>query len=502
MNTLERGQKCKLPQADGRVLRVEVEVSAREGQVLDVSCFGLDAQGLLSDDRYFIFYNQKASSCGAVSMPEDSAFELDLERLPPHIRRLMFTATVDGAGSMADLNPSRVRLLQGDEAIAEFAFVGADFSTEKALMIAELYWKDEWRLSAVGQGFSGGLGALLRHFGGEESELDSGQLDSEPIVPSAGGTDSAPLNAVAASDAARSALGGELSGEAAEAPALRPARRGRSLAKGEVEAMSAVPARIMERLVVGLKKYQPILVSARTRDVNEADTVRIISDMLAEVWGYDKYSELTSEHGIKNTYCDIAIQIGGAVKLLLEAKAIGLDLKEGHVKQAVDYAANKGCDWVVLTNGVIWRIYKVAFTKPIEHELVLHLDMLALNVRNAAHIEALSLLSREALSGPGLATYHSQKQATNKFSLAAILLSDPMLELLRREVRRLSPEIRVPIAELREALLNEVLKREIVEGDKAVAARKQVKKAASRALRAPRDEASRENTDQDEDGAS
>jgi stress response protein SCP2 len=467
MNTLQRGQKYKLP-LSGCKVRIEIEASAREGQVLDMSCFGLDANGQLSDDRYFIFYNQKASSCGAVSMLEGAAFDLDLSRLPAHVRRLMFAVTVEGAGCMADLNSCQLKVTEADETIAQFEFSGEDFSVEKALMIAELYWKDGWRLSAVGQGFSGGLGALLRHFGGEEAHEES----------------------VLSEDLPAHVLQIEPQSTPASAPSTTgsSARRGRSLEKSEPSTIGAVPTRLTERLVSGLKKYQPILVSARTRDVNEADTVRIISDMLAEIWGYDKYSEVTSEHGIKGTYCDIAIQIGGAVKLLLEAKAVGIDLKENHVKQAVDYAANKGCDWVVLTNGVIWRVYKVAFTKPIEHELVLQLDMLALNVRNQSHIESLFLLSRESLSGPGLATFHAQKQATNKFSLAAILLSEPMLELLRREVRRLSPEVRVPIAELREALMNEVLKREIVEGDKAVAARKQVKKAATRALRAPRDE--------------
>ena len=56
---------------------------------------------------------------------------------------------------------------------------------------------------------------------------------------------------------------------------------------------------------------------------------------------------------------DLAIKVDGKLALLIEVKAIGLELKDGHVKQAVDYAANQGCDWVVLTNGMIWRVYKL-----------------------------------------------------------------------------------------------------------------------------------------------
>ena len=41
----------------------------------------------------------------------------------------------------------------------------------------------------------------------------------------------------------------------------------------------------------------------------------------------------------------------GKLHYLIEVKAIGSDLKENHVKQAVDYAANEGVDWVLLTTG-------------------------------------------------------------------------------------------------------------------------------------------------------
>ncbi len=37
-------------------------------------------------------------------------------------------------------------------------------------MVAELYHKDEWRFSAVGQGFNGGLDAVIKHFGGTVPE--------------------------------------------------------------------------------------------------------------------------------------------------------------------------------------------------------------------------------------------------------------------------------------------------------------------------------------------
>ena len=64
----------------------------------------------------------------------------------------------------------------------------------------------------------------------------------------------------------------------------------------------AVPARVLSRLVSGLKKFQPILENAKTRDVNESDTVTILADILQDVFGYDKYTDITSEHAIRGTF--------------------------------------------------------------------------------------------------------------------------------------------------------------------------------------------------------
>ena len=132
----------------------------------------------------------------------------------------------------------------------------------------------------------------------------------------------------------------------------------------------AVPSRVLSRLVSGLKKFQPILENAKTRDVNESDTVTILVDILQDVFGYDKYTDITSEHAIRGTFVDLAIKHDGKLILLIEVKAVNTDLKEAFVKQAVDYATNQGVDWVILTNGIIWKVFKILFTKPIEHELL------------------------------------------------------------------------------------------------------------------------------------
>ena len=248
--------------------------------------------------------------------------------------------------------------------------------------------------------------------------------------------------------------------------------------------MANVPKKVVERLVTGIKRYQPILAGAKDRDLGETDTVTIVKDMLADVFGYDKYSELTSEYAIRGTYCDLAIKLDGKLSTLIEVKAIGIELKDAHVKQAVDYATNQGVDWVLLTNGIHWRVYNVLFTKPIGQELVVDIDFCALNPKAENDIETVHLWCKEGWQRSALGEYHTQRQALSRFFLGAIVLADSVLDVIRRELRRVSPDVRIDNEQIRAVLVNEVLKREVMEGDKAEDARKKIARAASKSLRA------------------
>lgn len=246
-----------------------------------------------------------------------------------------------------------------------------------------------------------------------------------------------------------------------------------------------LPAKVAERIAAGLKRFIPVLEAAKARDINETDTVTIVKDILEAIMGFDKYEEITSEHAIRGTYCDLAIKLDGHLSLLLEVKAIGLQLKDQHVKQAVDYAANQGCEWVVLTNGIIWQAYRVGFSKPITNTLVLDISLTSLNARKAEDLSRLWLVSKEGLQKSGLAEYHAQREALSRYTLGALLQTDTVIEVLRRELRRVTPDARIDSEEIRAALADEVVKREVLEGERAEAARKLVNRAANRALRAP-----------------
>lgn len=148
-------------------IRVAVDGSA----VYDIACFGVDAAGRLSDDRYMVFYNQTKTPGGEIDMqqtPQGTIFTCALTRLPSSIVKLVFTISIDGTATMTSLRSCVIAVEQlGAEPIS-LPLTGADFSKERAIVAVEIYQKNGWRMAAVASGFNGGLGDLLRAYGGEE----------------------------------------------------------------------------------------------------------------------------------------------------------------------------------------------------------------------------------------------------------------------------------------------------------------------------------------------
>jgi hypothetical protein len=248
----------------------------------------------------------------------------------------------------------------------------------------------------------------------------------------------------------------------------------------------AVGKKALDRISRGLKRYHDILVAAKKRDVSESDTVVIVGDMMADILGYEKYVEISTEFAVKGTYVDLAVKVGNEVHFLVEAKAIGVELKDLHVRQAIDYGANQGIEWAILTSGAVWRIYKIEFKKPIVHVLVAEIDLLAVNANDDDAVQFFANLCKEGFAKSQMEEFYEQHQATNKHTLAVVLLSERMLNHLRLGLRRIFPGVRVDTEALEYSLRNEVLKRELIEGEEAEAAAALVKKALRAAAREKR----------------
>ena len=238
--------------------------------------------------------------------------------------------------------------------------------------------------------------------------------------------------------------------------------------------MAKVPAVVAKRLISTVPKYQKILLGAQNRDVNEADTVVIVGDVLADVFGFDKYTEITREYAIKSTFCDLAIKRDEKIDLLVEVKAIGYALKESHLRQAVNYAAHAGVRWIVLTNGVHWQVHRIDVKGKVKNEKFIDFDFLSINARKTEDQEQLFTMCRRALEKNVISEVYEYKQSVNREVIGALLQSEQVAVVVRRLLRKIKPGLRVTADEVMDIISQSVLRRDLTQSDEAVAVTKRI----------------------------
>lgn len=247
--------------------------------------------------------------------------------------------------------------------------------------------------------------------------------------------------------------------------------------------MAAIPAVTAKRLASSIPKYKKILELARERDVNEADTVTIVTDILEEVFGFDKYSEITREYAIQSTYCDLAVKSAKKVDYLIEVKAIGIDLKDIHIRQAVTYASQEGIKWVVLTNGISWQVYRVTLDQKVESTMLFTFDFPDLNPRKREDQEVLFLLCKRGVQKDLIDEFYEYRQSVNRYTVGAVILSEPVISIIRRELRRIKEGLKVTNEEIQALVAEEVIKRELLESEAGKEAQRNIQKAGKKRLR-------------------
>jgi hypothetical protein len=248
--------------------------------------------------------------------------------------------------------------------------------------------------------------------------------------------------------------------------------------------MLKIPKKVIDRVGENFKNFQTIALNHKARDVSEADTVTLVKDILAYMFGYDKYSELTSELAIKGTYCDLAVKLNDRIRFLIEVKAAGVALNESHLRQAISYGATQGIEWVVLTNSLQWRLYRIRFTQPLETEEISSFDITAINLKSEDDQRKLFLLCREGITSDAMDIFHQHSQLLNRFTVAQVLMTETVLSTIRRELRRFFPDLKVDVEQISDLMSNDVLKREVIEGDKVAEASARMKKAMQKHERA------------------
>lgn len=204
---------------------------------------------------------------------------------------------------------------------------------------------------------------------------------------------------------------------------------------------SAVPkweSTARTRIAAAIKKLAKPTLLLKEKDALEADTRHLVTDILVDALGYDKYENLTAEFAVRGDFADYGIRIDKQLVAFIEVKRISQKLSASHLRQVESYALKEGVQWAILTNAQVWQVYHVSPGKGQQSEVVLvfEVDILDESVKNSQKADLLFLISREGISRGRLDDYMSAQNAVSPKTLRPILLSEEVLDEIRRQVKK------------------------------------------------------------------
>lgn len=193
------------------------------------------------------------------------------------------------------------------------------------------------------------------------------------------------------------------------------------------------PAR-KAKLAAAIKSYKKKYLDRNLSELDESGTRIMINHFLSEVLGYLPLDEIKTEYMIKGTYADYVVQTGGVRHFLVEVKALSFELSDKHLRQTINYGANEGIEWALLTNGKSFDFYKILFNKPIEARKIFSLD-LSDGASQKQQSEMLQFLHKDAIVKKSLKVLWNRCEALNPLNVASVLLSKDVLNVIRRLIK-------------------------------------------------------------------
>jgi len=188
--SLSKGQKVDLTKGNPGLSKVIVGLGWDTNKYdggndfdLDAAAFILNDTGRTRSDNDFIFYNNLSDATGSIKHlgdnrtgegdGDDEQIRIELSNVPGDVDKIAFTVTIDQADTrmqnFGQVSNAFIRIFNEEtsEELVRYD-LSEDFSIETAVVVGELYRHNtEWKFSAVGSGFEGGLGALCTNFGVE-----------------------------------------------------------------------------------------------------------------------------------------------------------------------------------------------------------------------------------------------------------------------------------------------------------------------------------------------
>lgn len=190
------------------------------------------------------------------------------------------------------------------------------------------------------------------------------------------------------------------------------------------------------KLLSSLKRYRRKYLQGKYNELDESATRLMINDFLSNVLGFASLDEIKTEYMIRGTYADYVVQVKGKGCFIVEVKAMPLDLSEKHLRQAVNYAANGGIEWVLLTNGKRFNFYKIIFHKPIQSKSVFSFDLSDEHHFKKA-VEYLQYMTKKLIVNRGLDHLWYRVSALDPQNVSRLLFSKSIVRNLRRQLKKM-----------------------------------------------------------------
>lgn len=189
------------------------------------------------------------------------------------------------------------------------------------------------------------------------------------------------------------------------------------------------------KLLSALKRYRKKFLVTKYAELDESATRIMINSFLTDVLGFTSLDEIKTEYMIRGTYADYIVQMKGKRYFIVEVKAMGLELSPKHLRQAVNYAANEGIEWALLTNARCFDFYRIHFTKPIDSQMVFSIDLGDENQLKIA-TDSLQCITKALLPHKGLDFLWHKYSALEPTNVGRLLFAKPILNYLRRQLKR------------------------------------------------------------------
>ncbi|MDR0594550.1 MAG: DUF2510 domain-containing protein [Bifidobacteriaceae bacterium] len=215
-----------------------------------------------------------------------------------------------------------------------------------------------------------------------------------------------------------------------------------------------------DRVRVALRRMAKPIQDMTARDVNEGDTRLLVTDVLCDALGYDKYSELSTEYRVRGDFADYAIRLDGQTVAMVEVKRATTKLSIKHLRQIEMYGVNEGVEWLILTNGGVWQVYRLIPGMPVSVDLVLDVDLLDDSAPLAKKADAMALIAKEFITRGRLEALWKVNAATAPERLVEVLLSEAVLTEARRELKR-QTDHRIDDADLGRLIRDTVIRPEL-----------------------------------------